>query len=550
MVTQTLRGIPSLLLIGSLWALTTWSTAWAQVDPLQPTSPIHEVRASGNRLDMTVHTSRILMLSPELTEANRILRVDVSNRDILVPNPLSPTQIHVSARKPGVTHVVLWDKNENPYTLDVVVYGDARELALVLQDTFPNAALEVKPLKEAVLITGYVDQPEDVAAIVQVAEQFYPKVLPYMRVGGVHQVLLHVKAMEVSRTKLRALGFDWSMVNGNDIFTSGVSGLIGSVTKGSITVDASGGIPIETVTFPSATAGGGATISFDVIDGGGAFFGVLEALRQDSLAKILSEPTLMTVSGRPAFFQVGGEVPVLVPQGLGTVGVEYKRYGTQVDFVPIVLGNGKIRLEVRPRVSDIDAGRSVISDGQAIYAFKNTEVDTGVELQAGQTLAIAGLVQTRTESIRRGIPWVSEVPYLGAAFRRVEEQQNEVETLIFVTPELVDPMDADEVPPCGPGTRTTSPNDWELFMRGYLEVPNCCLPGAAGTMGDGTMPEPVIAPDAPGPPPSPVPEASSARSFSRQSRSGPQNRSNATGQAQAPARLPGFMGPVGYDPSE
>ena len=143
--------------------------------------------------------------------------------------------------------------------------------------------------------------------------------------------------------------------------------------------------------------------------------------------------------------------------------------------MPIVLGNGKIHLDVRPQsANSIPASPCKGTPGHA----GAREADTGVEMQAGQTLAIAGLVQTRIEAENGGLPWISEVPYLGAAFRNVHEQVNEVELLIMVTPELVEAMDANEVPPCGPGMQTTSPSDWELFMKGHLEVPNCCPTGA------------------------------------------------------------------------
>ena len=182
----------------------------------------------------------------------------------------------------------------------------------------------------------------------------------------------------------------------------------------------------------------------------------------------------MTVSGRPASFNVGGEIPVPVPQSLGTISIEYKKYGTQLDFIPIVQGNGMIRLEIRPRISEIDPSRSVDAGGHTVPGLRSRDAETGVELRAGQTLAIAGLVQYRSEAMNRGLPWISEVPYLGVLFRKTEETANEIELLITVTPELVEPMNAHEVPPCGPGMQTTSPNDWELFLKGHIEVPNCC----------------------------------------------------------------------------
>jgi pilus assembly protein CpaC len=309
-------------------------------------------------------------------------------------------------------------------------------------------------------------------------------------------------------------------------------------------------------------------MSFGIIDGGSSFFGFLEALREDNLAKILAEPTLTTVSGRPAFFNSGGEFPVLVPQALGTNSIEYKKYGTQIDFVPIVLGNGRIRLEVRPRVSELDRTQS---NGTGAPGLKVREVETGVEMQAGQTLALAGLVQYRSEGQFRGLPWVSEVPYLGAAFRRVNHEMNEVELLILVTPELVDPLDAHQVANCGPGMSTTDPSDFELFWKGSLEVPACCPScqgaGCGQCGGGGGGPRGADPQGAPqggaaidGLPPGAVmiqqqdevrtgPQGTPASYRSTTvARNGPQGRAAPSGPSSTTGSVqPAFIGPIGYD---
>jgi len=437
----------------------------ARVDLSATPEFVHEVKRQHERLEMTVNTSRRLKLDQKIPEAQ------VNNPDILDLTALAPNVIQVSAKNPGVTQVNLWGEDNKIYTVDVIVYRDVAELDMILKMQFPDANLKVVPVGSGVMIAGYVDQPDHVSLITRIAEEYYPKVIPAMTVSGVQQILLHVRVMEVSRTKLRALGFDFAKVTGNNLVVSGVSGLIASVADGAVSTS------------------GDETFAFNVVDGSSAFFGVLEALRQDQLMKILAEPTLVTVSGRPAFFQVGGEFPILVPQSLGTVSIEYKKFGTQVDFVPIVLGNGRIRLEVRPRVSEIDNTRSVTINSTTVPGLRTREVDTGVEMTAGQTLAIAGLVQTRVEAENKGLPWVSEVPYLGMLFRRVQHQDNEIELLVLVTPELVEAMDPSEVPPCGPGSTTTNPSDWDLFTKGHLEVPNCCPDYGCGTCDAGASPQ-------------------------------------------------------------
>jgi pilus assembly protein CpaC len=300
----------------------------------------------------------------------------------------------------------------------------------------------------------------------------------------------------------------------------------------------------------------GSTFVFNIAQGSSAFFGVLNALREDNLAKIVAEPTLVCESGRAASFKVGGQIPVPSAQGLGSTSVDYKDYGTRIDFVPIVMGNGKIHLEVRPSVSELDYANGIVLSGSTstIPGLTTRTADTAVEMMAGQTVAIAGLLQTVTEGVSRGLPWVSEVPYLGVLFRSVEEKVNEVELLIMVTPEVVEPMDANEVPPCGPGLSTTSPSDWELFMKGHLEVPKCCPAGGSncggqqpGNGADALPPDGMIL--GPGEK-APVPQPADGSSVP-----GPQNRSTpskpsppvATTPAGAQNAPPGLIGPVGYD---
>jgi len=178
---------------------------------LQRPPLIFKVQSPSERLEMTVNSSRIL------TTDQKIPQAQVNNPDILELTPLSPAEIQVSAKTAGVTQVTLWGEDKKVYTIDVIVFGDAQALSVLLQSQFPSASLKVIPVSHGVLITGYVDRPEHVDLIVRIAEEFYPKVINAITVGGVQQVVLHVKVMEVSRTKLRNLGFDWAKVTGSNV---------------------------------------------------------------------------------------------------------------------------------------------------------------------------------------------------------------------------------------------------------------------------------------------------------------------------------------------
>lgn len=451
------RWLPILSLAGAA-LLTIAGGAFAQ-QAAGPDSIIKRISSETERLQLTVNTSRLLTLE------RRIPRAQVDNPEVLDVVPRSANQIQVRGLRPGFTTLTLWDETDRVHTVDVHVVGDARELAAYLRHQFPKAKLSVTPLNSRVVVEGMVDDPAQVPQIVAVTQDFFPDVINRITVGGVRQVLLEVRVMEVSRTKLRTLGFDFAAFSGDDFAVSSVSGLISSFTPGAVATSA------------------GETFTFGVVSGDNAFFGVLEAMRQNNLAKVLAEPKIVAISGRPASFNVGGEFPVPVPQSLGTISIEYRRYGTEVNFVPIVLSNGNIRLEVRPRVSELDSANGVTIESVTVPALRSRDIDTAVELRSGQTLAIGGLVQTRNEAEVRGVPWLMDIPYLGAPFRRTRQAENDIELLIVVTPHLVEPLECHEMPQCGPGQFTAPPRDCEQYAKGYVEVPACCPLGGPGMFG-------------------------------------------------------------------
>lgn len=461
-------GSPPRAMIGakSSWlGMMAWLAILGGANNLRGQDLDFKVTHSTQRLEMIVNTSRILATDEDVP------RIQVHNPEVLRVVPLSPKQIQVSAVKPGVTHVNLWMPDGTARTVDVAIFRDSRQLEMVLQAEFPKAAIRVRPLENSVILSGDVDRPEIVSRIVSIAQDYYPNVINNVNVGGVHQVLLHTKVMEVSRTKLRSIGVDWGFVNGGDSLIQGAGGLI--------SIGASSGTTI---------AGTGQdTIRLGILNNGTQFNSFIDALRQHQVIKVLAEPTLTAISGRPATFNEGGEFPILVPQGLGQTAVEFKQFGTRVDFVPIVLGNNSIRLEVRPQVSEIDNSRSVTINGVSIPGLRTRFVDTGVEMRAGQTLALAGLIQTRTEGTNRGVPWLGDMPWAGNLFRRNREEVNEIELLVTVRPELVSGLDPHEAPTVGPGQLTTSPNDVEFYGRGYTEVPRCCPEAGCAQPG---MPDP------------------------------------------------------------
>ncbi len=535
-----------------------------------PQPVVQKIDASNTKVEMTVTTSRILTMDQAIPKAQ------VANPDLLDFTVLSENQVQIHAKKPGITSVNLWDSKDEIHTVDVIIAGDVRELDKLLKLQFPTASVKLFPNSASTLILfGYVDRPDSVNRIMRIAEDYYPKVINNMVVGGSQQVLLHVKVMQISRTKLRNLGVDLFGFSGQNYGGSVVSGLI---TKANPTTSLLRGVG-------SFTTNSAETLQMGLLTSGNGAIAMIEALKQDDILKVLSEPTLTTVSGRPASCNVGGEVAYPQPTGFGNISVAFRPFGTQIDFVPIVLGNGSVRLEVRPRVSEVDYTLGTTINGTAVPGFRVREADTGVELQFGQTLAIAGLLSQSTEAQVKGVPYLMDVPYVGAAFRRTHNKVNEVELLIMVRPELVEALDPDQVPPCGPGMTTLSPTDCDLYFKGYREVP-VRGPSMMGPGPDGSgpvieqdgQPAPAVEemPSAKAPTPatrstvavSPVavsqapqqprmaatssrrlPTPASATSPARDDRNNPANPQGAKARSQANSNSepPGFLGPRGYD---
>jgi pilus assembly protein CpaC len=201
------------------------------------------------------------------------------------------------------------------------------------------------------------------------------------------------------------------------------------------------------------------------------FLGYLEALRQEGVAKFLAQPRLVTKSGRPASFLVGGEQAVPVPAGLGQIGVQFEEFGTRLNFLPIVLGNGKIHLEVEPEISALNAANGVQISGTVVPGRDTQRINTTVELETGQTFVIGGLIQHVVQSSTRKTPVLGDLPFLGAFFSVKIDNETEQEVVILVTPYLVDGQSCDQVAKVLPGQETRTPDDFELFLEGILEAP-------------------------------------------------------------------------------
>lgn len=219
------------------------------------------------------------------------------------------------------------------------------------------------------------------------------------------QIDIQLRILEVSLTKLRRLGFD--------------------LTK----------LPCDSDPMPNPDQPNGNAQAFSVLNDGSKACLVLDALRHDNLAKVLAEPMLATRSGKTTVFNLGEKlaVPKRLPDGSMTI---EQQHATVIKVTPEVSGD-KVHLAFHGRFTELDHEHSMRVGKKTVPGVRLREFTTRAELKSGQTLTIRGLTQTRVETINRGVPYVSEIPYVGAVLRRVEEERNDVAMFVLVRPEIV-----------------------------------------------------------------------------------------------------------------
>ena len=300
-----------------------------------------------------------------------------------------------------------------------------------------------------------------------------------VHVPGPRQVLLHVKIAELNRTGIRQLGISWLDGRNNALLASTVGGAASiTATGGPITqtssTNARGALSRVATSFTSTASATPNNAQLFGIFNAGQFSLFLNALRTNSLAKILAEPNLMALDGQPARFLAGGLFPYPVPQsssipgGTAVVTVQFANFGAILSFLPQILANDVIRLDVEPVFSALNFGAGTTINGGRVPAINQRSARTVVELREGQTLAIAGLLQTTQNSTTIRVPGLGDLPIVGPIFSSNQIETVETELVVLVTPELVAPMEANEVPEA-PGDRLLTPNDFEFYFLGRIE---------------------------------------------------------------------------------
>jgi pilus assembly protein CpaC len=298
---------------------------------------------------------------------------------------------------------------------------------------------------------------------VSLAKQYGPEVLNDLKVRGSQQVMLEVRFVEASRNASKELGVRWDIFGRN----SRPIGAYGYATPDGAKDN------VQAVTGIGGLASGatpfGAVVGRVLSNGIGADV-LIQALEEKGLARRLAEPNLIAMSGEKASFLAGGEFPIPVASTKDMITVDYKKFGVMLTFQPTVLANGVINLKIEPEVSQLDLTNTVRTANVSVPAIIVRRASTVVELRDGQSFAIAGLLQSINQETQDQLPWLGDVPILGALFRSSSFERKETDLAIIVTPRLVKPAK--------PGQRLRTPldnalpaSDADLFLAGKLETP-------------------------------------------------------------------------------
>lgn len=419
-----------------------------------PSRDAGEVKV-GRLGELVVPISGLARFDPRVDKV--ITDVELSNPDVLDVRVLPPDlkKLELIGKLGGASRMTLVFTDRSKVAYSVIVQPDYEQLKYVLKRVVPTANIDVIPgVGNVIILSGSVSKPEDADTAVRIASSAVggnaSNVINALTVGGSQHVLIDVTVAQVDRTELRERGFAFG-VNGTTVSFSSVLGTLGSNAGGVFTP---GGANIITSIVPAQ------------------FVGALRALRTEGLSKFLSEPKLTTMSGRPAFFRAGGRQAVLSPQaGLAAAGVTLEPVGTELEVLPIVRGDGKIYLELNPRITSVNNGRGITTNFGFSPGFNEQQTRTSVTLEPGQTFAIAGLIETAVNGSAEKVPYLGDLPLVGAAFSNVRYEERETELLILVTPRLQEAMNCDQVGGRVPGTETRGPDDYELFLESLLEAP-------------------------------------------------------------------------------
>lgn len=359
-------------------------------------------------------------------------RISTSNPEVVDYVAVTTREILIHAKSHGSATLVVWSRAGQREFYSITVEHNLEPIRKVLKATFPSEDIQVQSARDTVALTGTVSTQQVAERAVALTTPLVKSVVNNLKLAAApadKQVILRVRFAELNRQISHSFGVNL-ISTGNTI---------GRVTAGG------------TVAPNPAQVGGAGAASFTISDALNIFafrpdldFGVfIKALQNEGLLQILAEPNLVTTNGKEASFLVGGEFPVPILQGgsnAGAVTVQFREFGIRLSFNPQVTEGGTIKLYVKPEVNTLDVANSVSISGFNIPALATRKLETNIELGAGQSFVIGGLLDDRVTDSMSKIPGLANIPLLGVLFKSRNENKSKSELIVMVTPEITMPL--------------------------------------------------------------------------------------------------------------
>ncbi len=441
----------------------------AAAAPPPPAIRIDRSVGAATELALESGQNRLLVLSEE------IVRVAVADPAVADLKVVTPNQLLLTAKTAGTTDLTVWNRSNEPLVVALQVTKNLEPLRRQVKELFPGEKVTVTGAGELVILSGEVSDVRIPERIVDVARLHARQVANLIKVSGNQQVQLEVRFAEVSRSGLRQIGVNMFHKSAERDLVAGLSGrgvspgdFLNTVQNPTIpgAGESTGHLPFgqpPDVYQPQFNTGFSLFLSsFPDFP----FSAMLSLLQSNGLAKVLAEPTLVTLSGQQARFLAGGELPIPLGGSFGQVQVEWKRFGILLDFTPTVIAGDTIHLDLSAEVSEIDQSLAITIGGTTVPGLSSRQSQTTVRLGDGQSFAIAGLLSDKVRSQIEKVPLLGSIPILGTLFRSSQYRRDETELLVIVTARLAKPVAPHQLPPLPSERELNHPNDFELFLLG------------------------------------------------------------------------------------
>jgi pilus assembly protein CpaC len=377
-----------------------------------------------------------------ISSPTRIKRISLADPNIAETVVISPYQIVVNGKAPGGVSLLLWDEKDQSQAFEVVVDADALGLSAKIHALFPAESVKVDTAKDAIMLSGRVSSVAVADKIVELAKDVSPKVTSLLQapVSPAGQIMLQVRFAEVDRVALNQFGIN-------------ILSLPGAKNVGTTSTQ-----QFSPPQLVNPTNGVGSALGLSNLLN--IFYfrpdinlaATIQALQQNNVLQILAEPNLLTASGKEASFLAGGEFPFPVLQstsgggGFAGITIQFKEFGVRLNFTPTLTLDGLIHLKVQPEVSSLDFTNALTLQGFTIPALSTRRASSELDLADGQSFAMAGLIDNRVTNQLDKIPGIGNIPILGKLFQSWSKQKSTDELLVVVTPHIVQPLTAANMP--------------------------------------------------------------------------------------------------------